>query len=428
MIHRHQQAARGFTLVEMLVVLAVIMLLATTVLLALQGAMEDARESRTRSQIAHIHEQLMFRWQSYRSRPVPLRLPSSFLTRDNSNNPVRQRLTARIAAQLRLAALRDLQRLEMPDRRLDVDDLGPSLLFYENDLDANAGTPGRWGAYQPGTIAEPSLHRAYHAFVTTRMGSTNWNNWSLSFQGAECLYMVLANIKQGGNSALDFFKQSEIGDVDGDNMPEILDAWGRPIEFIRWPAGFSAFPGPDMQWGVAGVDDDQDGQIDNPTEAGWLGSDDLASPSNLQDRGDPDPFDFFKVDYRWWNTDGSGNPIYVDQTFALFPLVYSAGRDGIYDIIADTTEPVYTSPAPLRYPATMRPQDPNRALIGLPGPYPNDPYIAIDGLEIGRPADLPSYNWSNLVEIEQNPALRSVGVDGLDNSRDNIHNHRIEAR
>jgi hypothetical protein len=34
--------------------------------------------------------------------------------------------------------------------------------------------------------------------------------------------------------------------------------------------------GPDGQWGVAGVDDDGDGQIDNATEAGWPGSDDAA--------------------------------------------------------------------------------------------------------------------------------------------------------
>ena len=27
-------------------------------------------------------------------------------------------------------------------------------------------------------------------------------------------------------------------DVDGDGLPEFVDGWGRPISFIRWPAGF----------------------------------------------------------------------------------------------------------------------------------------------------------------------------------------------
>lgn len=414
MIRRPPSRSRAFTLVELLVALGVITLLATTVLFAMYGALEDARESRTRSQVAHIHEQLMFRWQTYRSRPVPLRLPSNFPTRDASNNLQRQRLTARIAAQLRLAALRDLQRMEMPDRITDVNN-PPVPLFYENDLDGNAGTPGVWGFFtldgmNPVTIAEPSLHAAYRDFVRTRIGSTG--TWTTSFQGAECLYMILANIKQGGTSALDFFKGSEIGDVDGDNMPEILDAWGRPIEFLRWPAGFSALPGADAEWGVAGADDDQDGVIDNTSEAGWLGSDDLASPSDLQDRGDPDPFDPFKVDYRWQDAAFPNDP------FALYPLVYSAGRDGIYDIIADFTD---VGLAVLDYSATTRP----------PGslPYPNDPYFAANGLfEIGRPADLASYDWGDVASLLQNPAARNDAANGIDNSRDNIHNHLIEAR
>lgn len=46
-------------------------------------------------------------------------------------------------------------------------------------------------------------------------------------------------------------------------------------------AGFSLYtPGPDAQWGVAGNDDDGDGTVDNRTEAGFSGSDDVLS-SNM---------------------------------------------------------------------------------------------------------------------------------------------------
>jgi len=29
----------------------------------------------------------------------------------------------------------------------------------------------------------------------------------------------------------------DVGDQDGDNMPEFLDAWGMPIGFVLWPTG-----------------------------------------------------------------------------------------------------------------------------------------------------------------------------------------------
>ena len=53
---------------------------------------------------------------------------------------------------------------------------------------------------------------------------------------AECLYMIVMSIP----GAAEQFHASEIGDVDNDGLPEFIDAWGRPIRFLRWPAGFIA--------------------------------------------------------------------------------------------------------------------------------------------------------------------------------------------
>jgi len=36
------------------------------------------------------------------------------------------------------------------------------------------------------------------------------------------------------------FRSDEIGDIDSDGAPEFWDGWGRPIGFIRWPAGFTS--------------------------------------------------------------------------------------------------------------------------------------------------------------------------------------------
>jgi len=58
------------------------------------------------------------------------------------------------------------------------------------------------------------------------------------YADAECLFMI---VMQGGLAdcltctVLDSIPK---GDVDGDGAPEFLDAWGQPIRYVLWPAGF----------------------------------------------------------------------------------------------------------------------------------------------------------------------------------------------
>ena len=54
-VARKRSSAIGFTLVELLIVIAIIALMASALLVALAGAKESARVARTRSQIARIH-------------------------------------------------------------------------------------------------------------------------------------------------------------------------------------------------------------------------------------------------------------------------------------------------------------------------------------------------------------------------------------
>ncbi|MCA9122875.1 MAG: prepilin-type N-terminal cleavage/methylation domain-containing protein [Planctomycetaceae bacterium] len=289
---------RSFTLVELLIVVSIISVMASAVMFALFGVMEEAKASRTKSQIAKLHSLIMTQWETYQTRAV--RLPTSTTG------------SARAKALLRLYALRELMRLELPDRITDVQD---------------APITG---------IAQPSLWRAYRRRLVASVG-TGWfqdtqppasatSYWSFEHQGAECLYLIIANLREGDTKALDFFKESEIGDVDGDGMSEILDGWGNPIEFLRWAPGFATLPGPDGAWGDVSVDDDGDGITDNQSEAGAIGSDDI---SELQSRDvsiSPDPFDLLRLDSRWADADMTNDP------YALYPLIYSAGPDQIYGI------------------------------------------------------------------------------------------------
>jgi hypothetical protein len=48
----------------------------------------------------------------------------------------------------------------------------------------------------------------------------------------------VATSNYGGAPALELFRPSDIGDPDEDGLLEFIDAWGKPIRWIRWPAGF----------------------------------------------------------------------------------------------------------------------------------------------------------------------------------------------
>lgn len=275
MTKRKTHRPGGFTLAELLVSIMIIAIIASALLVAVAGARESARKSRTQAIVAKIHEFLMQRWDSYLSRPVS--------PRPNASVP---------APLLRLLAARELVRMEMPERFTDISD-GPAVLR-----------------------SRPALSRRYF-----RQRNSNFNR--SKHEQAECLYMILASMQDDSGSALDHFTASEVGDVDQNGHPELLDAWGNPIAWLRWAPGWRS----PLQYG----------------------------PNTNQNTVDPnysaDGLDIGKADRRWHNDDKRDDP------YALFPLVVSAGPDGEFGI--DDLDDPARSPV-LRYRATM--------------PFPNDPY------------------------------------------------------
>ena len=201
----HRRAAccgakrRGFTLVELLVSISIIVLLASMVLVTLAAVQEQAREDRTRAQIARLHELLMQSWNEYETRRVPIRVPADARRRRQASTAVRAR------------AKHEMLRLEMPDRMTDIVD-PPQMLKH---------VPAKALFYQR-RIAQARP------------------DWWQQYQGAECLYMIISRIQVGESNGLEFFRENEIGDIDEDGLPEILDAWGTPIRWLRWPAGFES--------------------------------------------------------------------------------------------------------------------------------------------------------------------------------------------
>jgi prepilin-type N-terminal cleavage/methylation domain-containing protein len=375
--HKKQQYARpSFTLVELMIVIAIIGVLAGAVLGAAASAFQEAKVARCKAQIAKLHMLIMPRWEAYGTRSLRLSVPP------NTTDSIAK------LARVRLLVVRDLMRMELPDRITDLD-LGAVALNLAVD-------PKYGGGSRLISSANPAIWNSHRRRAGYAPTATSQPTWTAAHQGAECLYLIVAAIREGETNGLDFFKDSEIGDVDGDGLREILDPWGNPIEFMRWAPGFAIAPGPDGSWGVAGVDDDGNGTIDDFSELGWPGSDD---DSELQSRDASqfsDPLDPLKVDPKW-SAGLPASPLSL-KPFALVPLIYSAGPDGEYEIASDGATTI-----DYRSPPTAHSDYASNILI--------DPYLTFSqpstGLpgQLGRPSD--------------------VNMDGEFEFVDNITNHLL---
>lgn len=240
----------GFTLIEMLVVVMIITMLAGLTFGALNSARNAASVARTRATIEKINRVVMKRYASYQYRKVDI---------GNTDGKTKQQV-----AEAKLNALRMLIRHEMPDRA--------------GDLNAFSGE----------TL--PSATQMYKAKFNKSSDS--------SHASAELLYMIVMADPVGAG----MFSEGEVGDNDGDGLPEFVDGWGRPIRYILWPAGFFR---PDSNSDPYCETDLQATKVQN-------------NPKFVHD-----PFDTANIE--------PGTP-------ALYPLIYSAGPDGFYGINRGTTE------------------------------------------------------------------------------------------
>jgi prepilin-type N-terminal cleavage/methylation domain-containing protein len=316
----------GFTLVELMVVIVIISILGSIIMFAMFNAQDSAREAKTRNMIAKLHALVMARYESYMSRRVPV--PPNAVA---PNAPNRNQQLAFI----RLQMLREMMRMEMPDRWTDVQD------------------PPVTGLRQ-----RPAVNRTYQRKISAaRVTDAD------SFQGAECLYMIVASGLEDAD-AITQFSQSDIGDTDNDGLPEFLDGWGRPIRFIRWPAGFD---------------------------------------SQIQSRDETKEFDQFNSRRLIADIPQSKIRAGVRRRFALFPLIYSGGADRKFDITTGPVKPDGT-PIPVHYSVPA-----SGGVQAYVDPYLSESDKTVNqDFQIGEPSD-------------------NDGDGSLDHG-DNIHNHNLTVR
>jgi prepilin-type N-terminal cleavage/methylation domain-containing protein len=307
----------GFTLVELLVVLSIIGILMAIVVGAIRGANQDTLVSKTRGTIAKIDSILNDRYDEYLSEPMtyaipttppPPLLPGNFRTHfpvvsarviPLANTPSISVLRERF----RLASVRDLMRMEMPDCPADLADLSSgSLLPRAGAIIATGLTSTVNGPLfmQLQTTARFERIRERVSLGRDSSGAVNITVWARENANAELLYLIVEDSTLNGTSAIEAFGNSEIADTDGDGLFELIDAWGVPIRWIRCPAGINS---------TTRLDPDP------------------LNPSGTQPS---DPFDPTKADVGY-DPINAGNAVAIPGP-GQRPLVVSAGVDGRFGI------------------------------------------------------------------------------------------------
>lgn len=333
----HQRSKNAFTLVEVLVVIVILSIMGAMVTTAVSGVTTTAKRSRTKTIISIVDSVLAEHYANLKYRQLPVEIPDLFIPSGNANE-VGYEVLASEAARVRLMMIRDLQRMEIPDRLSDIT-TAPSQMYAATNqvLIDNSGTvintrdqknqrnimSVSW--YSPnatflnGGDNIPSRLAAYRNRMPT--GLTLNSPEALANQGAECLYLIMATSFVGGSPALEAIPAANVGDTDNDGLKEILDGWGNPLGFIRWPVGYF-------------------------------------DPELSIDKTIPDEFDLFRSDYAYTMIPGSTSSsagaydVFTNVNFndgtikpwSMRPLVFSAGPDGEYGI---TTDPITAAGVPM---------------------------------------------------------------------------------
>ena len=246
----------AFTLVELLVVITIIGMLAGMALGALYSAREAARVQKTKGTITKIDRIIQAKYAEFQTRRLPIQA---------------RRVAAKDMAILKLQVLREIIRMEMPDRLTDLTYPRDATSDGRQMIDAENGYVN---------IASEQIYRtakARNIFRRVAGNSDFFDGPDPNYATAECLYLIVASDPE----AREQFQPDEIGDVDGDNVPEFIDAWGMPIKYLRWAPALRS--------------EMQSGDVEN----------------------DHDPFDTRRVD---------------TAAFRLVPYIYSAGPDKEYGI------------------------------------------------------------------------------------------------
>ena len=268
----------GFTLVELMTVIAIIGLLSAFSVTIVRSSIESAKETQTRTTIAKIDNVLTTAYEKYQYRRVDL---TNYYRKYSTNRTLAEK------TEYRIGKLRDKLRCDFP---CTPEELGLSSV-------ENGSGPLNYTPIQAAIASAVST-----ATVDGTLSSLTYEEDSPAgtvkyrfIANAELLYLVIMNAEPEARS---LFSEREVADVDGNGLKEFVDGWGKPICWMRWAP---SLPRSDRQPSIDSI----------RSQVGTNG---------VPDRYDADPFDPLGLGY--------GGEV----GWFLVPYVFSAGSDGLYGL------------------------------------------------------------------------------------------------
>lgn len=189
---RRESRSAAFSLIELLVVIGIIVLLITLSFVALGSSLRSAREWRTRSTIMKADALLRRRLENFQRFAKTTKL-DQYVAQGRVNIPQQYRANRSDKDFSRLIAIKEITKV----------------LFPQNYVEA------KLKQQSDSAVIDTDVDRA----------------------SSEILYYMLTKVQVPGATGMEEvqFDDSELTDTDGDGFLEVIDAWGTPLRFYRWP-------------------------------------------------------------------------------------------------------------------------------------------------------------------------------------------------
>ena len=233
----------GFTLLELLMVIAIISVMMSLVFFVMNGMTENAEAEATKTTVNKINRLLEQRIEAFERafkgsrRDTYVKATVNLLTNIDGRFDHFSRFPDQAPPAIVLLAHKAAFRFEFPQQMVElVDDLNNNKLA--DLLEDRIARPNARATLFQQTGTEPTSVQI-QALVDSRWNAHKANAAAGrdKTESSELLYYTLVASDTFGSSPVDAdqFSPLEVADTDEDGLPEFVDAWGEPLRFYRWP-------------------------------------------------------------------------------------------------------------------------------------------------------------------------------------------------